>query len=142
MVTARAAGAGSGAFALTNLPAPQVIVLERLDVLHHRNPFVLSFSEPMDAARAGDRANYRLVDAGRDHRFGTLDDRVIRIHRPRYNATSGTVTIRPFRRLSPHRLYRLTVSGTPPRGLTVTAGTFLAGMGPSGSDFVVYVGSE
>src|SRR5262249_1748247 len=138
-VTARAAGAVGGAFVLTNVPSPAVVGLQSFGAPHHPTTLVLTFSEPMDAAPAEDPANYRLLGAGRDPTLGTQDDRVIWIRRARYDAALHSVMLRPVRRLSRHRAYGSTVVGTPPRGLTNAAGTFLAGAGPGrwGSNYAV-----
>jgi hypothetical protein len=118
--------------------APTVVSLRRFGI--HRQPttLVLTFSAPMDAARADSLAEYRLVWAGPDHRFGTRDDRIIPIRSARYDAASQAVRLRPIRRLPLRRTYRLTVVGTPPGGLTDTGGIFLdgAGTGRPGSDYV------
>ncbi len=52
-------------------------------------------------------AEYRLVSAGPDHRFGTRDDRVIRIRSARYNAATLQVTLRPICRLPLHGTFQL-----------------------------------
>jgi len=138
-VTARATGAGSVAFTLRN-SAPEVVSLRSFAALGHPRRIVLSFSEPMDAAWADSRANYRLVAAGRDHRLGTRHDRVIRIRRARYDEATRTVVLWPRLRLSRHQTYLLTVVGTPPLGLTDTAGVFLDGADRPGSDYVGRIG--
>jgi hypothetical protein len=98
----------------------------------------------MDAASAEDLADYRLVFAGPDHRFGTRDDRAIRIRYVRYHATSDTVTIRPAHRLPLRQRYQLTILGTPPAGLMDTAGFFLDGVGTGqqGSNYVTVISDK
>jgi choice-of-anchor C domain-containing protein len=95
---------------------------------------VLTFSQPMDLACAEDPANYRLVWAGRDHRLGTKDDRIIPIRWARYDAASQSVKLRLMHRQPQDRTLWLTVAGSSPGGLTNAAGTPLAGPGMAGSD--------
>ena len=98
-VTAEAADAGSVAFVLTNLPIPPTVVgLQAIGDCGPRTAIVLTFSKPMDVARAQDPANYRLVWAGPDQRLGTPDDQVIRVRRARYNPATQAVTLQLARR--------------------------------------------
>ena len=53
-----------------------IIGLQYIGAKHN---LILTFSEPMDATRAQVAASYRLVWAGKDHRLGTSDDRVMPI---------------------------------------------------------------
>ena len=78
-VTAGASGAGAVAFSLTNVGDPTVLSVQRHGVHYQLTTLIVTFNRPMDAASAEDLANYRLVSAGPDHRFGTRDDRAIRI---------------------------------------------------------------
>jgi hypothetical protein len=98
----------------------------------HRQPtvLVLTFNLPLDTPRAEDRANYRLVWAGPDHRLGTKDDRVISIRSAHYDSAFHAVSLRPKQRLALSRRYLLTVIGMPPGGLTTTVGAYLEGAGP------------
>jgi hypothetical protein len=110
--------------------------------VRYPNTVVLTFSQPMDAVRAEDTANYSLVWAGRDHRFGTRDDRVIGIRQARYDPGRHAVTLRPMGRLSRDGAYVLTVVHAPPGSLTNARGVYPAGKGRSGGAFVVYLGPE
>ena len=145
-VTAQTAGAGDAAFILTNraLEPPRVVGLRRLGVHARPTRLVLGFSAPMDPARAGDRANYRLVAPGPDRRLGTADDRPVPIAAASYDAALRSVALAPRRRLPLQGTYRLTVVGTPPGGLTIASGVPLdgAGTGQAGSDFVTTFGRE
>jgi Right handed beta helix region len=135
-VTVGAAGAGTIAFSLTN-EDPRVVSLKRFGFHDQPTLLVLTFSEPMDATRADNRANYRLARASPADRPAAKHDRAIPIRYARYNAASQTVTIRPIHRLPLRRTFLLTVVGTPPGGLTNTSGVFLdgAGTGQPGSDY-------
>jgi hypothetical protein len=93
---------------------------------------VLTFSDPMNATRANNSANYSLAWTA-----GTDGDSAIPIHNARYNAASRTVTLRPIQQLPLSGTVLLTVVATPPGGLTNTLGVFLngAGTGQPGSDY-------
>jgi hypothetical protein len=132
-----ASGFGSVAFSLTNIASPTVVSLKRFGFHDQPTLLVLTFSEPMDATRADNRGNYRLVWASPAQRQGAKHDRPIPIRYAQYNAANQTVTIRPIQRLPLRRTFLLTVVGTPPGGLTCTSGIFLlgAGTGQPGSDY-------
>jgi choice-of-anchor C domain-containing protein len=111
---------------------PTAVGLQCVAVPLHSTGLMVSFSQPMDAARAENPANYRVVWAGRDHRLGTADDRVIPIRSARYDAASWSIKLR-FKRLQPlHRTLWLTVNGASQGGLTNASGTPLAGAGTAG----------
>ena len=127
-----------GAFEIALSSAdPMVVSLQRFGVHDQPTLLVLTFNEPMDATRADNRANYRLVWASPAQRNGAKHDRAIPIRYARYNAAAQTVTIRPIHRLPLRRHFLLKVVGTPPGGLTNTSGIFLdgAGTGQPGSDY-------
>ncbi len=136
-VTAQAPGANTVASTLTNevieVIPPTVVGLQDVGVRHQPTTLVLTFSQPMDSARAEDPANYRLVSAGPDHRLGTRDDRVIRVRWARYDAASQSVTLRLMPGQPRPRTLWLTVAGTSPGGLTNADGTPLAGVGTGGA---------
>jgi hypothetical protein len=117
---------------------PTVVNLAR-EGYHRRPTFVtLRFSAPLATVPAENRANYRVVSAGRDGHFGTKDDVSYTIRAAHYNAAAQAVRL-SFRRLLPlNRTYQITVRGTPPSGLTSQDGTPLGGRGASqpGTDYV------
>jgi uncharacterized repeat protein (TIGR01451 family) len=90
-------------------------------------PLVLTFSEDLDLARASTLANYRLVTAGRDKKFGTKDDKVVALRSATYNSTTHTVTLLPRKKLTVSVAYRLTVNGTSASGVADRAGNLLDG---------------
>jgi hypothetical protein len=90
-------------------------------------PLVLTFNEDLDPARAASLANYRLVTAGRDKKFGTRDDKVVALRSASYNPTARTVTLLPRKKLSASIQYRLMVNGTSAGGVTDSAGNLLDG---------------
>jgi uncharacterized repeat protein (TIGR01451 family) len=121
-----------------DLAGPRVIGFRREGF--HRRPttLVLTFDDALDPARAVDQANYRLLDGGRDGRFGTRDDRDIPVRGLSYDPILHAVTIRPTHLLSLKQRYRLTVSGAAPGGVSDEFGNLLDGQGTgqAGSDFV------
>jgi hypothetical protein len=131
-----------GAFQLQVLP--EVRKVERHGVHYHPTTLVVSFTQPMDATSVEDLANYQLVSAGPDHRFGTRDDRPILISFLQYNAATQSVTVRPAHRLPLHRDFQLTIVGAPPSGLKSTEGLFLdgAGNGQAGTDYVIVISDK
>jgi hypothetical protein len=80
---------------------------------------VIEFNGPLHAGPAGQLANYRLVAAGRDRRFGTRDDVATRLKSARYDAATRTVTLTPRARLVLTKAQRLTILAA---GLTDTLG--------------------
>jgi predicted outer membrane repeat protein len=96
----------------------------------------LTFSEPMNATRADNLANYGLTWFG-----GENNNRAIPIRSARYSAATRTVTLRPIQRLPLSGTGTLTVVGTPPGGLTNTSGIFLDGAdaGQPGSDYIAII---
>ena len=123
---------------------PTVLSVQRHGVHYQLTTLIVTFNRPMDAASAEDLANYRLVSAGPDHRFGTRDDRAVRIRTIQYDAAARTVTIRPAHRLPLRRRFQLTILGTPPTGLKDTAGFFLdgAGTGQEGTNYVIVISDK
>jgi len=123
---------------------PTVLSVQRHGVHYHPTTIVAMFSSPMDAASADDLANYQLVSAGSDHRFGARDDHVIRIRSVQYDVAADTVTILPAHRLPLRRRFQLTILGTPPAGLKATARLFLdgAGTGQEGTNYVIIINGK
>ncbi len=128
-----------GAFEL-QLP-PEVLEVQRHGVHLQPTTLIVTFSRSMDAASAENLADYRLVSAGPDHRFGTRDDRAVPIRSVQYDTASDTVTILPVHRLRLRQRFQLTILGTPPDGLKDTAGLFLGGArtGQAGSNYVIVI---
>ena len=73
---------------------------------------IVGFSGPLDAASAQDVAAYRLVTAGRDKKFGTRDDKVIRLASATYNASSHAVTLTPRAALPKGQMLQLRAFGS------------------------------
>lgn len=140
-------GVGEVSFLATNqvVVPPTVANLARFGYHALPTSLVLTFSTAMDAARASDLGNYRLVTPGRDRRFGTRDDVIVRLASAAYDPATYSVRLAPAaRRLPLFQRYQLTVNGQPTRGLTDRAGTYLAGngSGQTGTDYVRRFGPE
>ena len=97
---------------------PKVVDLRRFGFLAQPTSLVLTFSEDLNAARATDLANYRLIARGRDGRFDTRDDVRLVLNSAVYDPVAHTVTLAPRQRIPLFRQFRLVVNGTSPRGIT------------------------
>ena len=124
--------------AVTQTP-PTVDSIRRLGFHAQRTLLVLSFSEPLDPARARDRGNYQLTLIAHGGRL----QRSIRLTGAAYDAAANnaavhTVTLHPARLLPLRFRYRLVVKGGSPSGVTNSSGVFMdgAGNGVPGSDYV------
>jgi hypothetical protein len=120
-------GATSGGGSASD--GPQVTMLQRFGI--HRMPttLLLHFDQPLDATRARDVNEYKLVGPR-----GKLDP----IVSASYDPATMTVTLHPKRSVNLHDPYTLTVDGTSPAGLTNSSGQFLDGKGSAepGSDYI------
>jgi hypothetical protein len=99
----------------------------------------LTFSEPMNAARARQASNYLLVGAGRDNRFGTADDTPVAIRSVSYNNAQRKVQIRLRSAFPAGQALRIVARATSTRThLIDAAGRLLDGDGDgrAGRDFV------
>ena len=93
---------------------------------------MLHFNASLDPARAQDVANFRIVGP---------DGRRVAIASAAYDRAAHTVTLAPRGRLDLHKVYRLAVVGTGPRGIADAASNLLDGgrTGRPGSNYVVRV---
>ncbi len=129
VVSASSTPIGGGGPAVTNLT--------RTGIHNQPTQFIITFDTPLTASTANDLANYKLVSAGRDKKFGTKDDVTIPISTVTYSSFNDTVTLTT--KLIPiNEELELTVRGTAPNGVTNTTGTLLDGAnnGTSGTNFV------
>ncbi len=110
-----------------DVTAPAVVKVLASSTKGKGTPIVLTFSEDLDPTRAAILANYRLVTAGRDKKFGTKDDKVVALRSATYNAATRSVTLLPRKKLSLGVKYRITVDGTSAHGIVDLAGTLLDG---------------
>ncbi len=121
-------------------PSPTVTALQRFGFHEQPTILVLTFSEPLDPARAQDVGNYHLTliaHAGRLHL-------PVRLTRAVYNAAADTVTLHPARLLPLRFHYKLVVNGSSPTGVSDPSGILLdgAGNGVPGSDYVRVFGRK
>jgi uncharacterized repeat protein (TIGR01451 family) len=113
---------------------PSVTSVQRSGFHAQPTTLVLTFDKLLDVARVQNPDNYLIVDlAGARRR--------IRVSSATYNLATRTVTLRPAHRLNLHHLFRLTVIGTGPGGVTDDSGNPLdsQGSGDPGSNFVTIV---
>lgn len=96
---------------------------------YHAQPtiLVLSFSTPLDQARAQDVRNYQIVTLGGPGRGGSLHGHRIAVRAATYDPTTLTVTLYPAERLDIHNRYLLSVNMTASGGLTGPTGGRLGG---------------
>jgi virginiamycin B lyase len=113
---------------------PQVTSVRRFGFHAQPTRLVLTFSEPLDAGRADDPNNYQIVALKAPHRG-------IRIKTAVYDRVAESVTLTPVHSLNLHNLFRLTVIGNAPNGVTDTAGNPLYAVsdGVPTMDFVAIV---
>src|SRR4029079_2000743 len=77
---------------------PTVTNLQRFGFHMQPTHLVLTFSAPLALAPVGNLSNFRVVAPGADGRFGTRDDRIIRITSAQLDSTGTVVTLVPSRR--------------------------------------------
>ena len=116
--------------------APTVVNVQRFGFHEEPTILVVTFSMPLDAARAMDTANYRVVTMGGPGRGGSLRGHVTRVSTAVYDPTTRTVTLHMAQRMDIHNRYQITITGAAPDGLMSTAGVPLDGAGKPGSNFV------
>ncbi len=121
--------------------APTVTNVTRVGSGRQATQLVVAFDQALQATTAQNLANYRLVAAGADGRFGTRDDVPIRLSSAAYNAANNTVTLTSARPYSQALLTRLTINGTSASGVTGASGQLLDGNGDSqtGGDYVAQI---
>ncbi len=123
--------------------APTVTNLARYGYHNQPTVLVLAFSQSMNVASASNVKNYTLVSAGKDGIFGSRDDKSIALASAVYSTSQQAVTLASVQRNYPLRQkYRLTINGTPTSGLKSESGTFLAGTGSAGTNYVRVFSSE
>ena len=134
-------GSGGGGGGGGDVAGPRVLSFRPL-VAGKKKPatYVLTFDEVLNSALAGRTSEYVFVDAGKDRKYGTRDDRKISIKKAVYNAAARTVTLTPGKALAAKTKYRFTVMGTS-AGLKNTQGNLLDGRGNGqpGSDYVAFI---
>jgi hypothetical protein len=119
-------------------PPPVSIVSGRLATKKNNvTGIVLTVSGIVDSIRASSLSNYRLVTAGNDKKFGTRDDKVVRLRGASYDADKHTITLTARNgKLSVAKPLRLTVKGSADGVLDLTGRPIDGdGDGQAGGDF-------
>jgi hypothetical protein len=116
---------------------PAVLSLRRIGYHVGLTHIVLSFTQPMDAARASLASNY-FFQPVKNGKVVKSSRGMIRVSAAMYNPDGQTVTLTPVRRLNLHHIYQITANGRAPQGLTNQIGILLDGAntGVPGSNFV------
>jgi uncharacterized repeat protein (TIGR01451 family) len=106
---------------------PRVVSLQRFG--YHMQPtlLVLTFDRALDPVNAVLKTNYRIVDPGRDGKFGTRDDRVIPVKSAALDPSGRIVVLTPAVRLPLFRTFKLTINGTGSHSVTDASGRLLDG---------------
>ena len=122
----------SGMQVVSVILPPTVISVQRFGFHADPTRIVLGFSTALDPIHAQDVHNYSIVGPG---------GQSIAVDSAAYSPVTNTVVLTPHGRLNLHLIYRLTVKGTGPGGVTDTFGFLLdgAGNGLSGSNFVTNI---
>jgi hypothetical protein len=140
VTTPSGTSAASTADQFTYVVAPPTVVsLVRFGFHTQPTSLVLTFSSALDATTAQNVNNYQIALLGAHGKVGKR----IHVSAAVYDPATFTVTIDPAQRLDLHKLYRLTVIGTTPSGLTGATGVPLAGEGGvSGTNYVAVVSGK
>lgn len=118
--------------------APSIIGVAETRTGTRLSELAVTFSKPVDPARARDIGNYRLRLPGKGQSFDAPDAVPVAIRSTRYDAGTSTVTLTLASPLATSSPLQLRVSGKPGRGITDRAGHSLDGQGSGrrGSDYV------
>jgi hypothetical protein len=118
--------------------SPAVVDVQRFGFHDQPTVLVVTFSMPIDSARALNAANYRIVTMGGPGRGGSLRGHITRVSKVVYDPVTQTVTLHMAQRMDFHNFYRITIKGTAAGGIMGTGGAPLDGAGTStsGSNFV------
>ena len=111
---------------------PTVVSIVRFGFHMEPTSLVLTFSAAMNPTPAQNVSNYQLENS---------QGATIPISSAVYDASTDTVTLSPSQLLSLHQSYMLTVTGTPPSGLTSSTGVYLDGAdnGGAGTNYVTTI---
>jgi virginiamycin B lyase len=139
-ITNTTGGSAAVATQVSVADGPSVIGLHRLGTGTQPTLLTINFTQDLDAARAQNLQNYRLISLHLTRR-GFVAGPAIALRSASYDPASHTVVLRPRQRLPLSNFYVLIISGSAPNGLTNRAGIFLdgAGNGVPGTSFVSFV---
>jgi hypothetical protein len=138
-------GIGAGSLEVNVVPPPVRVTAVSLRVFKRKaNDILMTFNGPLNVAAASNLANYRLVSAGRDKKFGDRDDRVMPLRFASHiNFGSSSEVDLVLRALPVSKIpERLTLNAV---GLTDTLGRPLDGDGdgqPGGNSTAVLRGKS
>jgi hypothetical protein len=124
--------------------APALFGLIRHGIHAQPTRLVVTYDEAMDPVSAELRANYVVVDLGRDMQLGTRDDRIRKIASAIYDPATDSVRLRTRRRLPLRHEYALVINSSGPEGVKNALGLSLDGQknGQPGSPSVTLFGPE
>jgi IPT/TIG domain len=118
---------------------PTVVSMVRFGFRNQPTSMVLTFNSALDATVAQNVNNYQIVTSDARGKIGKR----IRVRAAVCDSATFTVTVDPAQKLSLHKLYRLTVNGLTPGGLTGATGVPLAGRGGvSGTNYVAVISGK
>lgn len=131
------ASASVSVVAAPTSPGPVVVKLERVGVHNQPTRVRLRFNEALVTSTAEDLANYRIVEAGADGKFGTKDDHLVALRSAAYNAATSAVTLTLKRKINLHKLYEVIATGRGPQGIRGLSGLALNARanGEAGPDY-------
>ncbi len=108
---------GSGSFSVYVLPQPVTVTSLTIATVKvgtgkkakKTTGLVLQFSSALNMTQAQSLAPYQLSMPGKDKKFGTKDDKGVKLGSAAYNATTHTVTLIPKQAFSKNQLQQLRV---------------------------------
>jgi len=123
---------------------PTVGSTERFGFHNQPTSIVLTFTAALDPAQAEDVRNYQIETLGGHGRGGDPIGQITGVARADYDPASLTVTLYTTARLDIHNVYRLTVDGAAPPGVTGATGIPLDGErnGDPGSKYTTLLTSK
>jgi hypothetical protein len=132
---------GSSASA-TPAPVTVVGVQEVMNKKHQVTEIVVGFSGPLNAAQAGNVAEFRLAVANGKGILAARNSAVMKLRSATFNPANDTVTLIPKAALVLTKPLQLTINGTAPSGLQDTSGQFIDGdnNGTPGGNAVAMIG--
>ncbi len=134
---------GSGSFSVVILPPPVTVTSLTITTVKlgtgkkakKTTGLVLQFSDALNMTQAQSLAPYQLSMLGKDKKFGTKDDKGVKLASAIYNTTTHTVTLIPKQAFNKNQLQQLRVKSA---FLTDTYGRPIDGnhVGQAGGDYV------
>jgi hypothetical protein len=94
---------------------------------HRVKEVIIDFTGAVNAAQAQNKAEYRLVKAGKRGSFTAKHPKLIHLRRAVYNGTSDTVALVPRTPFALRKPVQLQVNGQPPSGLHDMLGRLIDG---------------